>query len=280
MLRRSIELVARTRVVVHSSLSPMAVKSVLQALWYLNMAASAALFVRLYFQRLAGIYPFLIAYLLAQSLEQVLALAFAKHLNMYARIYFAGQGVKAILVILVVLELFDRSLIQQPALARFGRRMVSYLFSVAVVIGLVNLLLDSGAASGPYPLLARFLRLERSVDLVALVLLIVMSGFLLWFPVRAHRNAVYWLGGFMIYSFFRWTGLLLNNLWPQFNQNFSVVMLTVALVCVAGWTLLLKPEGEKETVVPGHSWNPEEVERLTVQLNAINSRLERLVRSS
>jgi hypothetical protein len=261
--------------------------SVLQALWYLNMAASAVLFIRLYFQRLAGIYPFLIAYLLAQSLEQVLELTFGRgrHFNTYAQIYFTGQGVKVILVILVVLELFYRALSQTPALARFGRRMLGYTFSVAVGIGLVNLLLDAGAASGAYPILNRFLRLERSVDLVAFVLLIVMSGFLLWFPVRAHRNAVYWFAGFMIYSFFRWTDLLLAILWPpkffpQFNQDLNLVMLTVTLLCLAGWTLLLKPEGEKKTVVTGHSWNPEQAERLTVQLDAINSRLARLARSS
>jgi hypothetical protein len=260
----------------------MAFNLVVQALWYLNMAASAVLFARLYFQRLARIYPFLIAYLLAQSLEQVLALAFSGNLHRktYAQIYFTGQGVKVILVILVVLELFDRALIQQPALARFGRRMLGYSFSLAVGIGLVNLLLDAGAASGKNSFLILFLRLERSLDLVAFILLIVMSGFLLWFPVRVRRNAVYWFAGFMIYSFFRWTGLLLNNLWPNFSQNFSIVMLTVSLVCLAGWTLLLKPEGEKETVVTGHSWNPDQAERLTVQLNAINSRLARLARSS
>jgi hypothetical protein len=265
----------------------MAVKLVVQALWYLNMAASAVLFVRLYFQRLAGIYPFLIAYLLAQSLEQILELAFGRgrHLNTYARIYFTGQGVKVVLVIFVVLELFDRALSQQPALARFGRRMLGYLFLLAVGIGLVNLLLDAGAESGAYPFLDRFLRLERSVDLVAFILLIVMSGFLLWFPVRAHRNAVYWFAGFMIYSFCRWTDLLLAKLWPpklwpQFNQDLNVVMLAVSLACLAGWTLLLRPEGEKETVVTGHSWNPDQAQRLTVQLDAINSRLARLARSS
>jgi hypothetical protein len=257
----------------------MAYNSVVQALWFLSMAASPVLFARLYFQRLARIYPFLIAYLLADWLEQVLLLPFAgrHHQTAYALIYFPGQSVKVILLIFVVLELFDRALIQQPALARFGRRMLGYLFTLAVGIGLVNLLLDAGAANS---FLVRFLRLERTVDLVALILLIVMSGFLLWFPVRARRNTVYWFAGFMIYSFFRWTGLLLNNLWPQSSQNFSVVMLTVGLVCMAGWAILLKPEGEKETVVTGHSWNPAQAERLTVQLNTINSRLERLVRSS
>jgi hypothetical protein len=260
----------------------MAFNSVVQALWYLNIAASVVLFVRLYFQRLAGIYPFLITYLLAQSLEQVLELAFSgkAHRTAYALIYFAGQGVKVLLAILVVLELFYRALSQKPALARFGRRMLGYTFSVAVGIGLVNLLLDAGAASGASPILMRFLQLERSLDLVAFVLLIVMSGFLLWFPVRANRNVVYWFAGFMVYELFRWTGLLLGNLWPQFNQNLNVVMLTVTLVCLAGWTLLLKPEGEKETVVTGHSWNPDQAERLTIQLDAINSRLARLARSS
>jgi hypothetical protein len=279
MFRRSSALVAPTPLMVHSSLSPMAFNPVVTVLWCLNIAASAVLFARLYFQRLAGIYPFLIAYFLAQSLEQVVTLAFARPgwRNTYARIYFAGQGVKVILAILVVLELFDRALIQQPALARFGRRMLGYSFSLAVGIGLVNLLLDTGRANS---FLTRFLRLERSVDLVAFILLLIMSGFLLWFPVRAHRNAVYWLGGFMIYLFFRWTGLLLDNLWHQFSQGISVVMLAVALVCLAGWTLLLRPEGEKQIVVTGHSWNPDQAERLTVQLNAINSRLARMVRSS
>jgi hypothetical protein len=261
----------------------MAFNPVVLALWYLNIAASVVLCVRLYFQRLAGIYPFLVVYLLAQSLEQVLALAFSgqTHRTRYAQIYFGGQGVKVLLVILVVLELFYRALADKPALARFGRRMLGYTFSVAVGIGLVNLLLDASAASGAYSfLLIRFLRVERSVDLVAFILLIVMSGFLLWFPVRASRNAVYWFAGFMMYELFRWTGLLLTNLWPKSNQNFSVVMLAVTLVCLAGWTLLLKPEGEKETVVTGHSWNPDQAERLTIQLNAINSRLARLARSS
>src|SRR5215813_13505474 len=138
-----------------------------QAMWYINMAAAAVLFARLCAQKLVRAYPFLFAYLFADALEQIAASAFAGHRRTYTEIYFTGQTVKVALAIFVVLELYELALAQQPALARFGRRMLGYLFSIAAAFGLVNLLLEFGAADrkrGAF--LVSFLRIERSVNLV------------------------------------------------------------------------------------------------------------------
>src|SRR5215469_11095941 len=250
-----------------------------QALWYINMAAAAVLFARLCALRLVSAYPFLFAYLFADALEQIVASAFPERGRIYTEIYFAGQTLKIALAIFVVLELYELALAQQPALARFGRRMLGYLFSIAAAFALVNLLLEFGAADrkrGAF--LVRFLRIERSVDLVAFIVLILIAGFLLWFPVRARRNVAIWLGGFLLYSFSRWTGLLLTNRFPQFTHELNVAMQAASLACLVGWSLLLKREGEKEIVVTGHAWNRAQAERLSVQLDAINSRLVRMAR--
>jgi hypothetical protein len=250
-----------------------------QAMWYINMAAAGVLFARLCAQKLVRAYPFLFAYLFADALEQIAASAFAERRHIYTEIYFAGQTVKVALAIFVVLELYELALAQQPALARFGRRMLGYLFSIAVAFGLVNLLLEFGAADrkrGAF--LVSFLRIERSVDLVAFIVLILIVGFLLWFPVRARRNVAIWLGGFLLYSFSRWTGLLLTNRFPQLTHELSIAMLAASLACVVGWSLLLKRTGEKEIVVTGHAWDRAQAERLSVQLDAINSRLVRMAR--
>ena len=221
-----------------------------QAMWYLNMAAAAVLFARLYAQGLVRAYPFLFAYLFADTLEQIVALAFAQNRQIYAETYFVGQTVKVGLAIFVILELYELALAQQPALARLGRRMLGYLFLIVVAFGLINLLLafDRGDQERG-ALLVGFLRMERSVDLVTFVVLILVAGFLLWFPVRTRRNVAVWLGGFLLYSFSRWAGLLLNNRFGQRTHELNVAMLAVSLGCLIGWSLMLTREGEKEIVV-------------------------------
>ena len=229
------------------------VRSIEQAMWYINMAAAIVLFARLYVQGLVRAYPFLFAYLFADTLEQMVAWAFAQHRYIYTEIYFASQTLKVALGIFVVLELCQLALAQQPALARFCRRVFGYLFAIAVACGLINLLLEfEGADRQRGALLVRLLRLERSVDLFAFIALISIAGFLLLFPVRVRRNVVIWLGGVLLYSFSRWAGLLLTNRFPQLTHELSVAMLAASLGCLIGWSLMLEREGEKEIVVIGH----------------------------
>jgi hypothetical protein len=221
-----------------------------QAMWYTNMAAAVVLFARLGAQGLVRAYPVLFAYLFADTLEQIAASVFAQRLNLYAEIYFVGQTVKVALAIFVVLELYGFTLAQQPVVARFGRRMLGYLFSIDIVFGLANLVLEfHGSAGRPRGALLRVMRLERSVDLFAFILLALMAGFWLRFPVRARRNVAVWLGGFLPYRGSRWTGLLLANRFPQLTHELSVAVFAVSLACFIGWSLMLKREGEEEIVV-------------------------------
>jgi hypothetical protein len=130
-------------------------------------------------------------------------------------------------------------------MARFGGRMLVYLFAIDGAFGLISLLLEfEGADWKRGALLVSFLRLERSVDLFALIVLISIAGFLLWFPVRVRRNVAIWLGGILLYWSSRWMGLLLTNRFPQLTHELSVTMLAASLACLIGWSVMLKRPGE------------------------------------
>ena len=73
-------------------------------------------------------------------------------------------------------------------------------------------------------------------------------------------------------------GLLLTNIAPVLVHLTDVFMMAVAILCLITWTLALRGEGEKITMVLGHRWDPAAMERLTGQLDAINARLIRLSR--
>lgn len=102
--------------------------------------------------------------------------------------------------------------------------------------------------------------------------------FLLWFPVKVRRNVAICLGAFAFYLFHRWAGLLLVNLYPKSSDAVNAVLLVLSFACVALWTLAVRPEGEIVITVTGHHWNPAETEHLLGQLDAINTRLERMAR--
>jgi hypothetical protein len=249
-----------------------------QWVWYLNILVTALLLGRLFTQGLAYEYRALTLYLAADILQQVPRLFLAASPWWSAMDYFAGQAVKVVLAIFVVLELYQLALENQPALARFGRRTVWYLVGTATAVSAVGLLLDLPRRRESQPILLDFLRFERSLDLMALVLLAAIIVFLLWFPVRVRRNVALYIGGFVIYTFQRWAGLLVTNLWPALLRPMSTIMLCVSFACLAIWLVLLRREDDRSTTVIGHRWSEAEADRLVGQLNAINARLARSVR--
>jgi hypothetical protein len=245
---------------------------------FLNGALDVCLLVQLLRCRLARRYCWLFSYLLAGCLQILLALPLSVYSRWYGNIYFGGQAVKAALGVLVAIELWKLALRGYPALARFGRSIVLYMLLAAIAVATVELFLEPATPRGEDPLVHLFLAIEGAVDFMVLSFLVVAVLFLLWFPVKMHRNVAVCMGGFVFYWFQRWTGLGLVNLYPARSILVGTVMSVLSLGCLILWTLALRPEGEIATTVTGHRWNPAETEHLLGQLGAINVRLERMGR--
>ena len=149
---------------------------------------------------------------------------------------------------------------------------------IAGVLALSGIALDAAIPRGQYPAIHRFLTFERSMNFVILVYLLLISGLLLWFPIRVRRNIVVYISGFVLFSASRSFGLLLYNLCPQDARLISTVLLGLTLLCLLIWIVGIEPEGELVTATPGYRRNPETMQRLSDQLDSINAALTRFGR--
>jgi hypothetical protein len=255
----------------------MSVASAGHIAWYLNIAATLILIMRLRLRGLDRIYGIFCWYLLTDLVQQALALLVHGQ-RRSAYVYMGGQAVKMILSVFVVMDLYAFALAAQPAMARYGRRMVGGILSIsflAAALGLLVLpIVGSMETPGRSPVLYYFFAFERTMDSAVLFFLILVSVFMIWFPVRVPRNVAIYIGGFVAYFLTRWAGVLMYGLRRDLMAALNLGVLSISLVCLIAWIALLRAEGETASTVTGHRWNPVEMDRLRGQLAAINARLE------
>ena len=255
----------------------------MQAAWLnrfpsVELAATLVLIASLAFHRLHAVYRFLFIYLVADALETSAALIFQENRRLYGAIYFAGQGIRIVLAVFVVLEIYRIALAGQPALARFGKNTVGYVLAAAAVVAAAGFWLDRGPVAGRPPAVTHFISFERTMDAWMLLFLLMISVFMLWFPVRLKRNSFLYIGGFVIYFLARSVGLLLSNAAPALSAKLDDSMIATQILCLILWIVALQPAGEKVTAEVGHRWNPAAADRLRVQLDSINAALLRMSR--
>jgi len=252
-----------------------------RVLWYLNFVATLAVLVRLVQCKLWRTYRSLFLYWLAQAAETPVMLQVPLKSTLYDHLYYTAQTVNLILAIGVVLELYREALARHPALAGFGRRSVLVLIGSAALLAASGVMLDATILPGQSVIVHRFLTLERTVGLMVLAFLLLISGFLLWFPVKVKRNVVVYITGFVLFYSCRSGGLLLVNLLPRAAlQPMSVILLGCSLACLLLWTFGLRKESEDVTTVTGNRSNAAALERLSEQLDQINTALARFARNS
>jgi hypothetical protein len=257
-------------------LIPVEITRIEQWLWYLNVAGNVAMLLALLGRKLAGVYRVLFLYFTVDLLQSLLVLGWPAFI---AQVYATTQPLKWILSFWFVLELYGRVLAPQAALAKFARGTVGALLAVSTGISLASIFVGHPKSLEWDWAATAFNRVDRTIDSTNAILLLLMSAFLLWFPVKVSRNAASYMTGFIFYFFTRWAELLAADLWPQYTRGLSAANLGVAFACMAFWVVVLRPEGETAVTVTGHRWNLAEAESLTLQLDAMNSRLARLMRS-
>jgi hypothetical protein len=251
-----------------------------QGIWYLNIAATIVLIIRLLSSRLVHVYRWLFLYLAADALQQCLRLLLPKNSNRTAETYMAGQALKIVLVVFVVLELYRLALAAQPALAKYGQETAGVALVTAACVAALGLLVDSTVPPGRSVILYRFFSFERTMDTWVLIFLVVICMFMTWFPVRMKRNVAFYLGGFMLLFLARSAGLLLLNvLSPGRHDVLNNAMLSISFLCLVVWLYAFGQAGERATTVVGHRWDPSDMDRVSGQLDSINASLMKLSRS-
>jgi phosphatidylserine synthase len=133
--------------------------------------------------------------------------------------------------------------------------------------------------SGRFVTLGLVLTIDRGVYFGLTAVILLMSLFLIWFPVPTPRNMV--VHSFVFATFFLSKAFVIvvrTIRGDELHHAFSIVLLALGIICLCIWTILLRREEEDPAVTFGRRWNPEEETRLIRQLRAINSSLGRLSR--
>ncbi len=250
-----------------------------RALFYLNFIAELVLLYRLVHFRLYRTYLSLFLYWLLQALSSVVLMAIPLESRRYVYVYWGAQTIIVLMAVFVVQDVYRIALLEHPAVASFARRTVLVAMAIAAMVTLSGIAMDSTILAGQSPAVHRFATFERSMNLVILLFLLLISVLLLWFSIGVRRNIAVYISGFVLFSASRSFGLLLSNILPPGDTRLvSTVLLALTLVSLLIWIVGIQPEGELVTATPGYRRNPETMQRLSHQLDSINAALTRFVR--
>jgi len=196
--------------------------------------------------------------------------------NAYAYTWFATAPVTWVLYVLVVLELFSLILQNFKGIASLGRWVMLGGLATAVVLSTLTLSMDLSNADEKFRILRVFLVVDRGVASSLVIFLLILAGFLTWYPVPLNRNVVVhcivYAGYFLSVSL----GMLLRNLnGSAVSFTVNVVLSSVTLASLAVWIVFLDRAGESVKVRVRPEWAPGDEQELVAHLAAINSTLLR-----
>lgn len=167
-----------------------------------------------------------------------------------------------------------------PGILKFSRKLLNVIFASALAFAFWSGWAEFGiskALSFITPLgrdVGETVILYQAICTAALIALLAILLFILWFPVQMPRNLAVFSIGFVIYFAATGASLMTWSLSSRVTEGMSDrVLLVVLSLCYLYWTLFITPRGEERPVRIGHSWHPAQQQVLLDQLTAMNASL-------
>ena len=236
-------------------------------------------------RRLVQRYVFFTAFLAWQAAGTLLAaLVFANFSRQaYANIYRALESVDAVLLLLVILELYDHALGAYSGIRRFSRVLIGWLVAGLGLVVCLSVLF-TGIVE-PEPLQWRnnwFTLLFRSIGVVYCVLLMALVMFLAWFRLKIPALLTYFIFGWFVSQTIKVTLLFLRpHLGSQAYSALSLARSATLVVILAFWFFVVMKaadEDEERVHKPLFVLNHGSEELVMAQLEGLNASLARAFR--
>lgn len=248
------------------------------ALWLINFLLTPALAIRIIRLDLARKFPFFLAFLLFAILRSLILIPFVGSTSQYSRIWGPTELVVLLLLTLSTLEIYSKVLHGYPGVQSLGRWVTVSGLSVGLIVAFLTAGITPDV-SGRIVTLALVLTVDRGVYFGLTAVILLMSLFLLWYPVPTPRNMVVHSFLFALYFLSKAFVILVRTVrGADLHPLFSELQLVFGMSCLCAWMLLLRRDSEDPQVTFGRRWNPTEETRLISQLRSINSSLGRLSR--
>jgi hypothetical protein len=245
-----------------------------QFLLVAEIAALSILCLRMWVAGLHRIYVYFFGYLVLELLQALIPLLLPLKSRLYRDSFVASEALIVAFSALVVLELYSNVLRDLPGIAGTARRYINFTLILAIGIALLPLGLEKTKAT----LMGYLWFYERTVMASLVVFMLLVSAFLVYYPVPLGRNVIVYLMGYAVFFLTAATAAFIDNLGHVWNREVGSIVMGVEAACFVFWLLALDRQGETKRVVVGHQWNPADEQKLRAQLDAINASLLRASR--
>jgi hypothetical protein len=255
------------------------IAAVQRFLQWLTIGAYAVLLLKIYACKELHHYRYFTFYLIVQFARSLVLASMKSGTMAYGWIFLITAPLIWVCYILVVIELYSLILSSYQGIATFGRYTLASALALSVLVSAGTLLFDFANGAESFPILLAAFAIERLLVSSLALLLIAVTGFLLWFPVPLRRNVVIYSLVYFVYFLSKAGALLIRNTGgPAALQILNTTVLSAASICLVSWVFFLNREGEQETVKSRPQWKPETERRLLEQLDSINAALLRSTR--
>lgn len=242
-----------------------------QILLVIEIAALSILCLRMWLAGLHRVYVCFFSYLLLELLQTLIPILAPLGSVLYQYLYLASQAIIVAFYVLVVLELYSKVLRDLPGIAGTARRYIELTLLVAIFIAFLLLRLGKTVANH----IGYLMSFERTLMASLVVFVLLVSAFLLYYPIPLGKNVIAYSAGYAVYFLTRATISLTVDFDHHWVRQLSTIGMAVSVLCLAFWIFALSREGEAKRIVVGHQWNPGDDQRLLAQLDAINASLQR-----
>jgi hypothetical protein len=229
---------------------------------------------RVWWTKLHRTYPIFFDYLILALLQTFIlaSVPFASRFYRYA--WVATEALIVCFYAMIVLELYSIVLRDLTGLASLSRRYIKIGVAVAILASMLLL----GFEKTPAGIVEGSLIFERAIFSSLVIFVLLITAFLVYYPVPLHRNVIVYSIGYTIYFLLKATARFIENFSHRWYVEFSTVFVGVSTACLLFWMIALSKEGERKTIVLGHQWDSGDEERLLAQLKSINASLVRSAR--
>jgi len=242
-----------------------------QFLVVLQTAAALGLCVRFWWTGLYRVYSYFFGYLLLSVAQAFILSLVPFRTNLYRDCFLITEGLIACSYSLIVLELYSIVLRDLGGIASVSRRYIKITLVLAIAFSASLLVFEKT----PGALVARFFIFERVAVSSLVIFVILISGFLLYYPIHLSRNVIVYSIGYAFYFLTKAAALFITNVDKQWIRPFDTVRIAASTACLLFWVFMLNRHGESVTFALGHHWKPEDEQRVLSRLQAINASLLR-----
>jgi len=244
-------------------------------LWVATTVGYVAVAARLVGARLARVYPGFFVYAVCRVLRSGVLLLLNPSREAYGWTWLYTEPLVWILFGYATFELSAIALRDYRGLASLGRKTLLAGLAVCLVASLATLAVEMSQSRGDFPLLLAANLARRAIYSTLTLYLLLLAGFLLWFPVPVTRNLLLHTVLLFVHSLTGTALLFVRNLLgPSVIPQVSTALLAGSVLCLAGW-LGLTRSGERRPARMRLHWRPETERHLLEQLSALNTSLAR-----